>query len=447
MAATSLDSDAPDDRARILDHLGFLLEAGSLFASSLDYQETLARVGELGVRSIADYCIIDIVEDGEIKRLHVAHADPNIRDVALELLRFPLDRTRPHLSRVALETGEPSIVPEVTPELLDSIAQSPEHRRVMEDLRPRSFMSIPLKAHGRLLGVLLFVSTERIYDEQDLRIAEKLGQLAGLELDNARLYQEAQNALRARDRILGIVAHDLRNPLNVISMSAELLLDPAVLEDRKTRQVQLILRSAKRMNRLIQDLLDVARIEADRLVLQLEVQHPEKLLQEAADLNAALTLSKPISLTHSAIGELPGILADRDRILQVLSNLIDNSIKFTPAGGMVDLRVEPYEDGVCFQISDTGPGIAEEDIAQLFRPFWQAQAGSLEGAGLGLMIARGIVEAHGGRIWVESTLGKGSTFYFTIPADPMKRGGDRRIGPRDRRHVERRPEENQDSPL
>lgn len=393
-----------------------LSEAARLLASSLGYEETLEGVAELAVRSLADFCVIDILEGGEVRRLEVAHADPRSRELTRKLLNYPLDRERPHLSLTALETGESVLVTDVTEQMLDLIAQGEEHRRILAELHPRSLMAVPLLAKDRLLGVVLFVSSVRGYDEDDLSLAEQLVQLAGLEVENARLYREAREALDARDRVLGIVAHDLRNPLNVISMSGELLLDSSFPESLRAREVQRILRSANRMDRLIQDLLDVARIEADRLLLQFEDQEPARLAREAVELNAPLAEAESLTLLYESSGEPPKIRADRDRIIQVLSNLIGNAIKFTPEGGRIVVCVAPAEAAARFSVRDTGQGIGEEDLPNLFQPFWQATRGSMEGAGLGLMIARGIVEAHGGEIWAESALGKGSAFHFTIPA-------------------------------
>jgi signal transduction histidine kinase len=407
-------SDQQHDAERLL------AEAGNLLASSLDYEATLAGVAQLAVGSLADFCIIDIVEDGEVKRLQVAHSDPMRAELTARLLEFPLDRRRPHLSLDALESGRTIVIPEVTDAVLDSVSQGPEHRGIVEALEPRSFMAVPLAARGRRLGVILFVSSSRPYDEDDIALAERLAQLASVEVDDARLYREATRALSARDRVLGIVAHDLRNPLNVISMSAELLLDPSFSESQRADQVQMILRSAKRMDRLIQDLLDVARIEADRLFLQRTGLDAGRVGREAVELKPGVPL----------------ISGDRDRLLQVLSNLIGNAIKFTPAGGAIQIRVEQAPEGVRFGVADTGPGIPADDLGRLFQPFWQAQRGSLDGAGLGLMIARGIVEAHGGTIWAESEEGQGSQFYFTIPAAVTAEKDDRRQGVPDRRTPE-----------
>jgi signal transduction histidine kinase len=294
-------------------------------------------------------------------------------------------------------------------------------------------MAVPLLARDRLLGVVLFVSSSRTYGDGDVALAERLVQLAALEVDNARLYREAQQALRARDRVLGIVAHDLRNPLNTINMSAALLLDPAFSEVQRTRQAQMIQRSVKRMDRLIQDLLDIARIEADRLNLNREIQDPRDLVEEAVELHASLAAARALVLRCDWGQEVLAISVDRDRLLQVLSNLIGNAIKFTPEGGNIEVRAEQTDEGVRFSVRDTGPGIPAEDLPRLFQPFWQAKRGSVDGAGLGLMIARGIVEAHGGTIGAESAPGQGSTFSFTIPAVSAPPEGERRSGPVDRR--------------
>jgi signal transduction histidine kinase len=423
-------SDQQHDAERLL------AEAGNLLASSLDYEATLAGVAQLAVGSLADFCIIDIVEDGEVKRLQVAHSDPMRAELTARLLEFPLDRRRPHLSLDALESGRTIVIPEVTDAVLDSVSQGLEHRGIVEALEPRSFMAVPLAARGRRLGVILFVSSSRPYDEDDVALAERLAQLASVEVDDARLYREATRALSARDRVLGIVAHDLRNPLNVISMSAELLLDPSFSETQRADQVQMILRSAKRMDRLIQDLLDVARIEADRLFLQRTSLDAGRVGREAVELNSSLAAVKSHELRLDVEPGVPLISGDRDRLLQVLSNLIGNAIKFTPAGGAIQIRVEQAPEGVRFGVADTGPGIPADDLGRLFQPFWQAQRGSLDGAGLGLMIARGIVEAHGGTIWAESEEGKGSQFYFTIPAAVTAEKDDRRQGVPDRRTPE-----------
>jgi signal transduction histidine kinase len=237
--------------------------------------------------------------------------------------------------------------------------------------------------------------------------------------------EEAEQATRTRDEVLAMVAHDLRNPLNLIMTSGSFLLDTAVqLESGQREQLQMIHRAAERMARLIQDLLEVAGMEAGHLAVELRTESVGPLMREACGSLGHAADAKAIRLSLEGEDELPRINADRDRVLQVLGNLIGNALKFTPEGG--DVRVGAQRDGdwVRFSVSDTGSGIDERDLPHVFDRFWQAQRGSKGGAGLGLAIVRAIVAAHHGRIWVESEVGKGSTFSFTLPAEPPPGPGD-----------------------
>lgn len=408
--------DAYKSRAESVNADRFLLETADLLASSLDYDETLATIAQLAVRSLADFCVLDVVEDETIRRAQVAHADPGKAQLTAELINFPLDRDRPHMSLRVLETGESALVPDATPDVLESLSQSPEHLRVIQALQPRSIMAVPLRTRGPLLGVALFVTSSRNYDVDDLALAERFGRFAALEVDNARQYRAAKQAVAARDRVLGIVAHDLRNPLNTIVMAAELLRYLELPSDRRTHQLDVILSSARRMNRLIQDLLTIAMIEAGRMALQRNLLCPAALVNEAVEIATQRAAASFIGLSAVVARDLPLIPADPDRLLQVLSNLIDNALKFTPEAGEVVVRVESADSGIRFSVSDNGCGVAPEDLPYLFDSFWRRRGGTIEGAGLGLAIASAIVEAHGGSIGVESAAGVGSTFHFSIPA-------------------------------
>ncbi len=407
----------------------FLVDAANLLASSLDYEQTLAGVAQLAVRGLADFCVIDIVEGGGFRRAQVADADPDRARVSARLLEHPLDPMQPHISTRVVATGEPVIVADVTPAELDAVSRSEEHRRVLDALNIRSMMAVPLVARGQIGGVLLLGSASRRFGPGDLAVAEQLGRIAGLEVENARQFGEAQRALQARDRVLGVVAHDLRNPLNTIVTSTELLLQLPLSEDQRAHQLQVIMRSAMRMDRLIQDLLDVARLEADRLVLEREALVPCALAREAVEQSGPRAAARHQSLTVAPCHGVPMISADRHRILQVLYNLLENAIKFTPEGGAIEVSAVALGDHVCYTVADTGPGVPAEDLPHLFRSFWQGKVHRAEGTGLGLAIARGIVEAHGGRIWVENRPGGGSAFLFTVPA--LGRAGPVRLEARD----------------
>ena len=227
-----------------------------------------------------------------------------------------------------------------------------------------------------------------------------------------------RRALQARDEVLGIVAHDLRNPLSAISLQAAALGRGGPGSERSNQQAaERISRAANRMDRLIQDLLDVTRVEAGALRLQCSPLSVRDLVIEAVTAQRSLADSsgRRIELDLDP-EELPEVWGDRNRLLRVFDNLIGNAIKFTEAGGQVTVGAATREGDVVFRVSDTGCGVSPENLPHVFDRFWQAaeHAGRL-GAGLGLPITKGIVEAHGGRIWVEGTLGRGSTFFFAIP--------------------------------
>lgn len=240
-------------------------------------------------------------------------------------------------------------------------------------------------------------------------------------LENARLYQQAQRAIELRDEVHRIVVHDLRNPLSTMGLAIQLM-ERAVGKDRPAadfaEHLQTQRLSIKRMNRLIEDLLDVARIENGKLSISQGAALPEELIAAALDQHRIQADDRGIELMSSPeieSSDLPYALADIRRIEQVLANLIGNSLKFTPEGGRVEIGAEKVDDEVVFAVIDNGYGISEEQLPHLFDRFWQAQQGSANGAGLGLAICKGIIEAHDGRIWAESEEGSGTTFYFTVP--------------------------------
>jgi signal transduction histidine kinase len=216
--------------------------------------------------------------------------------------------------------------------------------------------------------------------------------------------------------MLGVVAHDLRNPLNTMLMAAQLLADSTEPESVARRQAAVVQRAGERMNRLVQDLLDVKRMESGRLTIELRRVLAPTLVTEAVEMLRSIAASSRIELVlEDSCEDLPPVSADPHRVQQVLSNLIGNAIKFTPRGGRIAVRCSRAEGEVRFEVRDTGPGIPAEHLPHVFGQFWQAKRADRRGIGLGLAIAKGIVEAHGGKIWVESTCGVGSTFFFTLP--------------------------------
>jgi signal transduction histidine kinase len=234
----------------------------------------------------------------------------------------------------------------------------------------------------------------------------------------------ADHALAARDEFLGIVSHDLRNMLNsVVGFAA--LIETAMT--RKDHEVQVgeharrIRRAGARMGRLVGDLVDVASIEAGRLAMTRDIGDPTHVVNEAVETFQAQASANGISLLTEIVTPSPLAAFDPARILQVLTNLLGNAIKFTPEGGTVLVRVEHIGEEIRFLVSDTGIGIANDQLTAVFQRFLQIAQNDRRGVGLGLYISKCIIEGHGGRIWAESRLGKGSTFCFTLPVHAPRR--------------------------
>jgi signal transduction histidine kinase len=252
----------------------------------------------------------------------------------------------------------------------------------------------------------------------DMVVLAQLARLVAGALENVRLYRDAQRATSARDDVLAVVSHDLRNPLHTIGLSASFLeeLIPADAPATTREQTRIIQRAVRRATRLIQDLLDITRIEAGALSVAAHVARPELLVGDALDAMQPTATEAGIRLEYQKDGTLPAVCADRERILQVFTNLIGNAIRFTPRDGAITLSAtRAGETHVRFSVRDTGSGIAPDQLPHVFDRFWQARHGSRTGAGLGLAIVKGIVEAHGGTVDVSSVPGEGTELTFTLP--------------------------------
>lgn len=229
----------------------------------------------------------------------------------------------------------------------------------------------------------------------------------------------AERAVSGRDEVLRVVAHDLGNALSAVQVTSRVLLRTLSEEGREgeaRKRVENIRILTEQMQRLRQDLLDVALLDAGELTISASPVSPRQLIEDAVARYQPLAEERSVSLETSVADDLPLVAADVDRVQQALTNLVTNAIKFTPPGGRVAIDAAGVGGAVRFDVVDTGPGIAEEDLSQIFDRFWKRRDGNPHGAGLGLAIARGIIEAHGGTIAVESRVGEGSTFSFLLPA-------------------------------
>ncbi len=393
----------------------FLANAGQELAKSLDYEETIATFARLIVPNLAELCVVDLVEpEGALRRIALAHRNPEEEA-----------RCAPMLGRVTHDVPEAlvHILQRGDPALVGTTSGLYEYVAGDGDCGARSLVFLPLVSRGQTIGMAAALSTDaRPFAEGDLPLFAELARRASISVDNARLYRESQQAVRAREEVLAIVSHDLRNPLNAVTLGASLLQMSDSLSPDDREHVDTIVISGKRMSRLIADLLDVTRLEGGkRLPIEPAPVNPAEMLREAEELFRGQAGVASVTMVYEAEELLPPVHADRHRVMQVLSNLIGNSLKFTPAGGSIRTNARPQRDEVLFCIHDTGPGIPKEHLQDIFSPYWQAKRTERMGAGLGLPIAKGIVEAHGGRIWVESAPGRGAQFYFTLPIQPGAR--------------------------
>jgi len=399
----------------------FLSEASRQFAQSLDYEGTLNKVARLAVPAIADWCVVDLVQDGQLRRVSMAHADPGKEKLVQELdERFPSKPDDPTGIPNVLRTGRPEWHSDIADADLGARARGPAHLQALRELGVKAYIIVPIVSREQVLGAIALVTAEsnRRYSEADLLVAEDLANRAATAIENARLYREAQNAVQIRERVLAVVSHDLRNHLAVISMGADLLhARVATLKETADleKPVQTIRRTASNMEHLLSDLLDMASIRAGQLSIELERVAVKPLLIESCDSHEPIACDKGLRLRSELAIHDVDVSCDRRRILQVLGNLLGNAIKFGEAGESVTLRAEVRDRDVVVGVSDTGPGIPADAIHDIFDPYRTVAGQSQAGTGLGLYISRGIVERHGARLWVESDVGIGTTFYFTLP--------------------------------
>ena len=384
------------------DDQRFLSNLAEILASALDERAMLSAVARLVVPRLGDVCLIDMVDDdGSVQRI----------DNTLDEWRFA--------PTPALRSGETMLLTELTQSTLTSIAPDAEGPAAIRNAGLRSLVLLPLTGRGRLLGVLTLGITrpDRQFTKADLPFLEDVAQRTALGADNARLYQQARQASRARDDTLAAISHDLRNGLNTVLTAVGLLLRSLPPDDEKRRDrrhVEAIRRSAERMNRVIGDLLDVASIESGRLFVEPRREPVRSMIAEAVTACRTHAGDKTLHIEQHVAEDLDAI-CDRERVLQVLGNLIGNAIKFTANGGSVDVIAERFDDEVLFSVRDTGVGVSAKQLPHVFDRFWQATPKARLGSGLGLTIAKGVVEALGGRIWAESRPGDGTTFFFTLP--------------------------------
>jgi PAS domain S-box-containing protein len=392
-------------------------EIGSALASRIDENLALTSLTRLTVHELADLSTLYLVaEDGSVQRHGVAFRDPAAEWLTELIMNLPIDRRSYHPLWQILDTRR-SLLLQLGPEALTCHAITNEQRRVLEVLCPRSVIGVPLLVGEGVLGALFVASCRpsRAFDARDVRVLEEVARRVALSLENARLYRAAREAIQVRDDVLGIVAHDLRSPLGAILMQTSLTGPrPGQPERRSRRAREAIERSVTHMNRMINDLLEVARVESGYLDLVQTAVAPADLVAEVVEAHRERAAAASIELRAEVPPGLAEARADRDRLLQVFENLLGNAMRIAP-GTTISLGAGQRAGEILFWVADTGPGIAPEDLPHVFDRFWQARKCRRGGAGLGLAIVKAIVESHAGRVWLESKLGAGTTVFFTVP--------------------------------
>ena len=266
-----------------------------------------------------------------------------------------------------------------------------------------------------ITGLMKALQRARALAESRAAELKKLNDEVGRSYNDERERRRtAELMAQAREEVLAVVAHDLRNPLNVIVSSADLLLQERLDRVKKKQLLFVMLRAGKQMNRLIADLLDTVRLQAGKFTLDVEEVPVKTIFAQTEEAFRPLAANRSISLVAVPPSDDVAVRADPLRVSQIIGNLVGNALKFTPEQGTVTLRASPNGHNVAFHVSDTNPGIPPSDVEHLFDNFWQAR-NDHRGVGLGLPIAKGMVEAHGGMIWCETSPGQGATFSFTLP--------------------------------
>ena len=473
------------DRKRAEASRAFLLKASEVLASSLDYAVTLRTVAELAVPAIADWCAVDMRSpSGSIERLAVMHTDPSKLEFVRELeARYPADPDAPRGVHNVLRTGVAEHMEEIPESLLREAARDPEHYQLIKKLGLRSYISVPLTTRSGILGVITLVNAEsrRRFEEQDVQVAKDLARRAASAIENARLFQEtmesqlrleeqaaeleaqaaelerakseleqaneslriandelvrktqeaeaaravADEANKAKSAFLATMSHELRTPLNAIGGYAQLLEEgirgPITPEQRE--DLRRIRRSQSHLTRLVNDVLNFAKLDMGRVQLKIEDVFVNEILGGIDALIRPQIREKKLSYVCTPRAEDAITCADRERLMQILLNLLTNAIKFTPAGGTIRVDWDVVDGKVEIRVSDTGRGIPEDKIEQIFEPFLQLDrklTREADGVGLGLAISRDLARAMRGNLTATSAPGEGSTFILTLPLSTRK---------------------------
>ncbi len=398
----------------------FLASAWRELASSSDCELALVRVARLAVPECADWCFVHMVDASPVGRLvEVAYAYPESAALA-EPLR--------HSQTTAATSARPQwakiiLVPNVDQSRLAGVAR--EHLDVLKAIAPQSFLVVPINVQGRPFAVLTFAYTQRSgrrYGADDIAWAVNLAARARLAIERAALCHELETANLAKEQFLAALSHELRNPLNIVAGYVRLLQSDVLDREIRWPVNGALERNIALLRHLVDDLVDASRIASGHLKLRMTPLLVSSIVQDVVDAVQPTADAKDVAVQCVIQRPAGSVHADRDQLRQVIWKLVSNAVKFTPAGGRVDVGVGRTESHVEIIVADSGVGIPSECLPQLFQPFWQEDARFSRthgGLGLGLALVRRIVELHGGTVRAESAgPGGGATFTVVLPRWP-----------------------------
>jgi signal transduction histidine kinase/ActR/RegA family two-component response regulator len=411
------------ERVRIEREQRFLADASRVLASSLDHDTTLGALAELSVPMLADYCLVDVLhEDGTVRRIAVATAEPEKMDIVHELRRYPPLLSVESAATRVIRSGEPFVCEEVTDDLVREAAQNAEHEHLLRAFGVRSFAMAPLRARGRTLGLFTvgMLSSARTLSPRDMPLLIDIASRAALALDNAILYRDAQDANRLKDDFLATLSHELRTPLNALLGWAQILRAQLPEGAVSRRAIDSIDRNAHAQLVLINDLLDLSRVISGKLRMEQKPVDVAGAVSAAVDAIRPAARGRGIELAVTVAPLRLEVIGDADRLQQVVWNLASNAVKFTARGGRVDVTVDERKETIQIAVSDTGVGIDPAFLPYVFDRFRQGDSSTTRaqgGLGLGLAIVRHLVDLHGGSVSADSAgRNQGTRFVVTLPA-------------------------------
>jgi PAS domain S-box-containing protein len=422
----NLFRDITEERAAAQRQVLLALASQEL-AKSLDYQETLKTVARLAVPAVADWCTVDMFSGERVLQLAAAHVDPAKLAIVREIhQRYEYTSNESLGANRIRRSGQIFWVREIPSEMVLSAASDDGHHGLLRQLGLRSYLGAPLKRGNEVIGVLTFVMAEshRLFEEEDVRFATALAERASIAIENARLYGEAEQGRRAnaeanrlKDEFLAVLGHELRNPLAPISTALEVM----ALRDSHAhvRERAIIARQVRHLSRLVDDLLDVSRITRGQVDLERSRVAVSEVVGHAIEMSSPLLEERYHRLEVSLDGSLQ-VVGDPARLAQVVANLVMNAAKYTDPNGQITVRTARDGPSVLISVQDNGVGISPQMMPRIFELFVQERQTSDRskgGLGLGLSIARNLVQAHGGTLSARSEgLGRGSMFEVRLPA-------------------------------